>query len=134
MNKDTKQSIWSVVAGMLVVIIVTTIVDTVLHWAGVFPPLDVPIDNRLSLIATSYRIVIGIAGGWVTAKLAPAKPMKHVLILGVIGTVLSTLGVVATLSQAGSGRALGPLWYPIALAVLAIPQSWVGGRIYLMTK
>jgi hypothetical protein len=29
-------------------------------------------------------------------------------------------------------RGLGPRWYPIALAVLAIPQCWVGGRLYVM--
>ena len=27
-------------------------------------------------------------------------------------------------------RGLGPRWYPIALAVLAIPQCWVGGKLY----
>jgi hypothetical protein len=25
---------------------------------------------------------------------------------------------------------LGPRWYPIALVVLAVPQSWIGGRIH----
>jgi hypothetical protein len=27
---------------------------------------------------------------------------------------------------------LGPRWYPIALVVLAIPQCWIGGRLYEM--
>jgi hypothetical protein len=25
---------------------------------------------------------------------------------------------------------LGPRWYPIALVVLALPQSWAGGRLF----
>jgi hypothetical protein len=29
-------------------------------------------------------------------------------------------------------RGLGPTWYPIALAVLAIPQCSAGGRLYVM--
>jgi hypothetical protein len=122
-----KKSIWAVVAGMLVIIVVTTLVDIVLHLARVFPPVDQPINDSLALLATSYRIVISVGGAWLTARLAPEKPMKHALILGLVGTVLGLVGVVATWN-----RGLGPRWYPIALAVLAIPQCWVGGRLYLM--
>src|SRR3954467_4280838 len=129
MSISTKQSIWAVVAGILSVIVVTTLVDIVLHATGVFPPLGEPIDDRLSLIATSYRVVIGIAAAYLTAKLAPSNSMKHAMILGSIGTVLGTLGVVASW-----GSKLGPAWYPIALAVLAIPQSCIGARFYQMKK
>src|SRR6266480_4236644 len=120
-----KKSIWTVVAGVLVIIIVTTVVDIALHALGVFPPIDQPLDDKLSLLATSYRIVVSIGGAWLTARLAPANPMKHALILRLVGTVLGLVGVVATWN-----RGLGPRWYPIALAVLAIPQCWVGGRLY----
>jgi len=129
MNTTTKKSIWSIVAGVIFVIVVSTLVDIVLHAAKVLPPLGVPMDDRSSLIATSYRVVIGIAAGYMTAKLAPSNPMKHAMILGIIGTVLGTLGVLASW-----GSNLGPAWYPIALAVLAIPQSWLGFRFYLMSK
>jgi hypothetical protein len=129
MDSTTKQSIWAVVAGILFVIVVTTLVDIVLHAAGVFPPLGEPIDDRLSLIATSYRFVIGIAAGYLTAELAPSDPMKHAMILGIIGTVLGTLGVVASW-----GSKLGPAWYPIALAAMAIPQSWAGVKFYRAIK
>jgi len=122
-----KKSIVAVVAGVLVIIVVTTLVDIVLHAIGVFPPMDQPINDALALLATSYRIVISVGGAWLTARLAPDKPMKHAMILGVVGTVLGLVGVVATWN-----RGLGPRWYPIALAVLAIPQCWVGGRLYVM--
>ena len=120
-----KKSIWAVVAGVLVIIVVTTLVDIVLHATGVFPPMGQPIDDALSLLATSYRIVIGVGGAWLTARLAPDQPMKHAMILGYVGTVLGLVGVVATWNLG-----LGPRWYPIALAALAIPQCWAGGRIY----
>jgi hypothetical protein len=129
MDSTTKQSIWALLAGILFVIVVTTLVDIVLHATAVFPPLGEPIDDRLSLIATSYRVIIGIAAGYLTAKLAPSNSMKHAMILGIIGTVLGTLGVVASW-----GSKLGPAWYPIALAVLAIPQSCIGARFYQMKK
>lgn len=74
------KSIWAVVAGVLLIIVVTTLVDIVLHATRVFPPMDQPINDALALLATAYRIVISIGGAWLTARLAPDKPMKHVLI------------------------------------------------------
>jgi len=120
-----KRSIWAVVAGVLFIIAVTTLVDIVLHVTRVFPPMNQPINDTLALLATSYRIVISVGGAWLTARLAPNQPMKHAMILGVVGTVLGLVGVVATWNLG-----LGPRWYAIALAVLAIPQCWVGGKLY----
>ena len=120
-----KKSIWAVVAGVLFIIGFTTVVDIVLHATGVFPPMDQPINDALALLATSYRIVISVGGAWLTARLAPDKPMKHAMILGYVGVVLGLIGVAATWNLG-----LGPRWYPISLVVLAIPQCWAGGRIY----
>ena len=124
---NTKGSVWVVIAGVVSIVVVTTIVDIVLHVAGVFPPLDVPLDDRLSLIAASYRFVISVGGAYLTAKLALREPIKHALMLGIVGTLLGTLGVLATW-----GKGMGPAWYPISLAVLAIPQCWAGGKLYEM--
>jgi MFS family permease len=116
-----------VFAGVLVIIVGSTLVDVVLHLTGVFPPMTQPITDSLALLATAYRVVISIGGAWLTARLAPASPMKHALILGVVGVVLGSIGLIATWNLD-----LGPHWYPIALVVLAIPQCWVGGKIYEM--
>ena len=121
------KSIWAVFAGVLAIILVTTIVDVVLHAVRVFPAMDQPLSNALALLATSYRVVISVGGAWLTARLAPEKPMKHAMILGLVGTVLGLAGVVATWNLG-----LGPRWYPISLAVLAIPQCWLGGKLYEM--
>ena len=61
------KSVWAVFAGVLFIILVTTIVDVVLHIAGVFPPMGEAMNDQQSLIATSYRIVISIAGAYLTA-------------------------------------------------------------------
>jgi hypothetical protein len=114
-------------AGVNLIDVSSTLVDIVLHVLGVFPPMKEPINDSLALLATSYRVVISIAGAWLTARLAPDKPLKHALILGVVGTFLGLAGVAATWNSG-----LGPRWYPIALAVLAIPQCWVGGKLYEM--
>jgi hypothetical protein len=122
MNKTTLKSIGAVVAGLLLIIIVSTLVDIGLHTAKIYPPVGEPMTNALALLASSYRLVIGIAGAWITARLAPARPMKHALILGAIGMVLGFVGVVATWNMG-----LGPRWYAVSLAVVALPQCWFGG-------
>ena len=68
-------------------------------------------------------------GGLSDCKACAVQSHEASLTLGVIGTILGTLGVVASW-----GSKLGPAWYPIALAVLAIPQSWIGARFYPMRK
>lgn len=120
---NTGRSIGAVVAGFLSVAILSLVVDQVLHMLNVYPPWGEPMndvgDNALAL---SYRIVITVFGGWLTARLAPQNPMKHAIILGVIGTAFGILGVFATM-----GKNLGPMWYPIALAASGLPCTWLGG-------
>ena len=125
MNKNTWKSIRAVVAGVLFIIIVTTLVDIVLHVAHVYLGMKEPLTDALALLASSYRLVIGVAGGWLTARLAPDRPMRHALILGWVGVVLGLVGLVATWNLG-----LGPHWYPISLPLLAIPQCWLGGRVF----
>jgi hypothetical protein len=122
-----RKSIWAVVAGVLITLVVTTIVDMVLHATGVYPPMDEPLTDALALLATSYRVVISVGAAWLTAWLAPDRPMTHAMALGYVGVILGLVGVVATWNLG-----LGPKWYPISLAVLAIPQCWAGGRLYEM--
>ncbi len=119
------KTLWAIVAGVLAIIVVTTLVDIALHLAGVYPPIGQPLSDRLSLLATAYRIPIGIGGAYLTARLAPDRPFRHALWLGYAGTVLGLIGVATTWN-----KGLGPRWYPIALAVLALPQCWAGGKLY----
>src|SRR5262249_1370151 len=89
------KSIWAVVAGVLVIIIGSTLVDVVLHALHIFPPWNQPIDDKLAALATSYRVIISIAGAWLTARLAPQNPMRHAMALGYVGTALGLIGVIA---------------------------------------
>jgi hypothetical protein len=51
--------------------------------------------------------------------------MRHALILGAIGFVLSTIGAIGAISMK-----TGPAWYPILLALTALPSAWVGGWLH----
>ncbi len=125
MNKNALKSIGAVAAGVVFIIVVTTIVDIVLHRMHAFPPMDQPINDAQALLASSYRLVISIGGAYFTARLAPKHPMRHAMILGYVGVILGLVGLAATWNLG-----LGPRWYPISLVILAIPQCWAGGKFY----
>lgn len=119
----------AVTAGIVAGVLPTLITDAALHATHVFPPLGQSMSDRLFVLATAYRIVFSIFGSYVIARLAPNRPMRHALIGGIIGLILSTIGAAATWNHVPS---LGPHWYPIALIVTALPCAWLGGKVRLM--
>jgi peptidoglycan/LPS O-acetylase OafA/YrhL len=120
------RSIWAIAAGFLAVAVLSTLMDVVMHSTGVFPPWGEPMPDGLFVVATAYRVVFTVLGGYLAARLAPQNAMKHVMILGAIGLVAATAGLIATWNQ---GPAFGPKWYPIALVVTALPCVWAGGKL-----
>lgn len=121
------RSAGAVFAGLLAVVILSTATDAVMHAGGVYPPAGQPMAEALFLLATAYRCVYGVLGGWVSARLAPSKPLNHAIVLGAIGLVLSALGAAATWNR---GPEFGPHWYPLLLVATAVPLSWAGGKLY----
>jgi hypothetical protein len=119
--------IGALLAGLVAVVVLSTVTDMVLHATGVFPPMGQPMSDGLFLLALAYRLVYGVAGSYIAARLAPDRPMQHALALGVVGLVLSTAGAVATW---GRGPAFGPTWYPLALVITALPTAWLGGILH----
>ena len=113
------------VLGRLVAVFVLSLgTDQVLHTLQVFPPWGQPMyETGLLLLALAYRIVYGVVGGYIAARLAPRNPMRHALALGVVGLGLSTAGAIGM-------RDLGPSWYPIALVLTALPCAWLGGVLH----
>ena len=120
------RSVAAVAIGFVAVALLSLGTDEVLHLLQVYPPWGQPMyEPGLNLLALAYRSVFTGAGMYLTARLAPHSPMRHALIGGAIGTVVATAGVIATMPMN-----LGPAWYPIALAVTALPLSWLGGALY----
>ena len=123
------RSIGAVLVGFFAVVILSLATDMVLHATGVFPPWGDPVSSALLLLATTYRTIYSVVGCYIAARLAPDRPMRHALALGVVGVIVSTLGAVATWNR---GPAFGPHWYPGTLIVLAMPTAWAGGKLRLM--
>ena len=123
------RSIGAVLGGIAVGVILTLGTDAMLHVTGHFPPVGQPVPDAPLVWATVYRIIYGVLGSYIIARLAPHQPMGHALIGGIIGVVVSTIGAVVTWNK---GPAFGPHWYPVALIVTAMPCAWAGGKLRLI--
>jgi hypothetical protein len=119
------RSIAAVLAGIVTGIVLSVGTDLVMHAMGYLPPLGERASDGSLAVATVYRTVYGVLGAYITARLAPYRPMLHAMVLGSLGFVVSGAGAAATWNK---GPAFGPHWYPVALVVLALPAAWVGGR------
>ena len=118
------RSIWAIVAGFLSVVFLSIGTDVVLHRLGIFPPLGQRMADGLFVWATLYRTIYGVFASYLTARLAPNRPLWHAMVGAGIGMLLATAGAIATWNQD-----LGPHWYPVALVLEGIPCAWMGAKI-----
>lgn len=123
MKKTTLQSIGAVSAGFAIWVILSMLMDFILVKMGVLttePFIENPV--WLILLVILYRTIFNIMGSFVTAGRAPNNPMKHAMILGTIGLVM-TLGGLITMWE------IPPRWYPVSLMALTMPAAWLGAKL-----
>lgn len=120
------RSVVAVAVGFFATALLSLGTDVVMHATSVFPPWGQSMSDGLFVLASTYRVVYTLVGGYLTATLAPRRPMWHVMVLGAIGIVAATIGAVATWN---AGPAFGPRWYPLLLVVTALPCVWAGGML-----
>src|SRR5262245_50521014 len=123
--KNIWKSIGAVAAGFLFIVVTHTATDAILESAGVLPKGHLNVEAGLILLVIGYRAFFSLLGCYLTARLAPQNPMKHSLILGGIGTLLSAAGAIAT-----ANMNIGPAWYAWSLVVIALPIAWLAGKIF----
>jgi hypothetical protein len=117
------RSILAVVAGFLLIGTLAFGTGAVLAATGVFPPATEPVtDLGRLLLETVYVAAFAIAGCWLAAFLAPDRPMRHALVLGV-------LGLAFNLAMAPATWDLRPSWSIVLNLVLVMPYAWIGGRL-----
>ncbi len=128
MNRNIFKSIGAILAGFVTVVALSIGTDSVLEATGLFPPQNRPelYTSGPLLMALIYRSLYTVAGGYVVAALAPGRPMRHAIILGILGVVAGTLGAAANWDKTTVGTA----WYPIALVIAALPCTWLGGKLF----
>jgi hypothetical protein len=111
------------VAGFATVAVLSMATDMVLHSTGIYPT-DGSVGSDANLVlALAYRTAFTMLGGYVAAWLAPANRLRLAIILGIVGTLAAIAGAIAMWS-------VGHNWYPVALAVLALPSTALGGWLF----
>jgi hypothetical protein len=129
------RSIAAVVAGFVVASIVMMIVETI-NGRALYPELGkaavgmkdpeqiralmatAPVGALLAVIAG--WILGGVAGGWVSARLAAQAKLAHGLVLGAL---LTLAGIANNLMVPP------PLWFWIVSLVVLIPAAYIGARL-----
>lgn len=78
--------------------------------------------DHLSILIFSlvYVGVYAVVGCYLTARLAPSRPMWHALVLGFLGLLFTGAATVKLWSMA-------PAWYNVLSLVLVMPYAWLGG-------
>ena len=122
MNKTLIRSGGAVAAGFVFTGVTHSACDFLMEHFGILPKGNLYVSTALIWVVIGYRAVLSLGGTVITAALAPHSPLKHALILGAIGTVLSVIGAVAMADR-------GPLWYGWTIAAMALPISYAGAKL-----
>lgn len=118
------RSVWAILAGFILIGLLGFGTDAILRMMspGSFNEGGGTSNTALLIGQMLYSAAYGVIGCYVAASLAPSNPMKHALILGVIGVF-----------AAGAANAMlwghVPSWFPIINVLLVLPLAWFGGRL-----
>ena len=118
------RSVLAIVAGFLLIGILSFGADAALRAS--MPELVSPtgrVDSPAVLALTiAYVGLFAITGCYMTGMLAPSRPMRHAIILGVLGLAFNVAGSAAMWNTA-------PAWYHIVSLALVMPYAYIGGAI-----
>ena len=133
--RSALRSIAAVVAGFIAASIVMMIIETI-NGRVLYPELAKAaegVTNRETMRAVlaaaplgAFLVVIagwilgGVAGGWITARLAAQAKVGHGLVLGAL---LTLAGVANNLMLPP------PLWFWIASLIVLMPAAYLGARL-----
>lgn len=126
------RSVGAVLVGLLVNAFLSSAMDLLLVAVGVFPPLEdfgnpAAYSDSLLLLALIYRAVFGVLGCYITARLAPTRPMAHALALGCLGVAVGVIGAMATWDA-------WTHWYSLAIIAVVLPSAWLGAHLRLRQR
>lgn len=126
MKTTTLRSIGAVLLGFITGAILSVATDLAFEKMGIMNMTSFK-DNPWWIILTVifYRFLFNITGCYVAARLAPHNPMRHAMIIGVVGTILGIIGSIIMWDQAVA-------WYNISIILISIPSAWIGATISMI--
>ena len=118
------RSVLAIVVGFVLIGALSIGTDALIRMMdpAAFTPAGGTSDMAVLVWALVYVSIYAIAGCYLTARLAPNRPMRHAMILGVLGFVFSLAGTISRWS-------LTPPWYNILGLALVLPCAWIGGSL-----
>ncbi len=121
------RGILAVLVGVAANFVLSLGTDAILHATGVYRAWGEPMADHLWALALAYRAVYAVVGGYLAARLAPCRPMRHVAVLAGLGLILGAVGAAVTL---GKGPEFGPAWYGLGIIATGVPCTWIGGLLH----
>jgi hypothetical protein len=119
----TLKSIGAIIAGLALGAVLSICTDLVMEKSGLM--IRDPFNNNSTVtiaFIVFYRTCFNVLGCFVAGKLAPSRPLRHAMIIGWIGLLLTIAGAIAMWH-------VPPHWYPISLILLTLPSAWSGGKL-----
>lgn len=116
------RSILAIVAGFIAIAVFALGADAVVRRGlpQFFGPGGRSDHTGMLLVMAAYSAGFAAGGAWLTARLAPGRPLRHALILGGLGLVLA---VPVTIQHWGTA----PAWFHVTTLALTMPAAWAGG-------
>jgi hypothetical protein len=83
-----------------------------------------PPNNNVAglLVICAYVALFGILGCYVTARLAPSRPLLHALIMGGLALAMSIPMTILAWNDA-------PAWFNVYNLLAVMPYAWIGGTL-----
>ncbi|HYW07324.1 MAG TPA: hypothetical protein VE913_10230 [Longimicrobium sp.] len=118
------RSIRAIVIGFVTIAVLSFGADAILY---LFVPERFDTEGAMEsipllILMMVYVGVFAVVGCYVTARLAPRRPMWHALGLGGIGLIFNIVGTFANWNDA-------PAWYHVVSVGMVMPYAWLGGYI-----
>ena len=122
------KSVACVIAGYGVMVVVTMTLFAVL---GAVAPEQFGMERVIQPGTVSLLVILtvglgaALGGGWVTGRLAPRTPSRHVAALVILILIMAGLNCFM------EGEATAPAWYRIGLMIVGVAGAWLGGCLRL---
>ncbi|HWK90165.1 MAG TPA: hypothetical protein VNP72_09225 [Longimicrobium sp.] len=120
-----RRSIIAIAVGYLYIALLSIGADMALRSLvpDAFPEGAMITDRAVLFGSMAYVAFFAISGCYLAARLAPSAPMRHAMILGVLGQV-TTIAMMVTVAWATA-----PAWYNLLNLILVMPFAWIGGAL-----
>ena len=117
------RSIFAVIAGFVVtgLLIGATTMGLTATLPGAFDARNAPNGIGMLLAMHLYVAVYATLGCWLAARLAPSHPMRHAMIVGLLGVLVNAANPAIW--------TLYPMWSNVISIGTPLLWGWVGGRI-----